>query len=63
MIAENGQRRYYVKTGYHYWSIIDRGPSGWKDTLVWSIGARGIGDAEARRRLSAELARLNGGDA
>lgn len=47
--------RYFIKTSYHVWTIIDR------ETYnpVYSIGARGIGDAEARRQARAECDRLN----
>jgi hypothetical protein len=40
------QPRYFVKTSYHVWTVMDRRTY----SSVQSIGARGIGDNEARKR-------------
>lgn len=69
-MTETYQReRYYVRTiRYHVWGVFrrtDRNMDGTKipesaeDTMIESIGARGIGDDEARKRAANVVAKLN----
>lgn len=50
--------RYYIRTRYHVWSIIDRTDR----TVVEHIGARGRGDEAARELARETCARLNAED-
>lgn len=47
--------RYYVKTGYHYWEVIDRAT----ERAVTSVSARGKGDKRARSEARETCDTLN----
>ena len=62
--------RFYVKTGYHYWTIMRRHdrnmdaesyPVSCEDAPVATVSARGIGDAAARVKVRAACDAMNEG--
>lgn len=60
--------RYYVRTSYHVWAVMRRHddnmdanvrPDSYLDEVMEHIGARGRGDAEAKRIARETVDRLN----